>query len=199
MRRFTVVLVLALMAAAASGAGEARAASCLDTTPGIMPVSEVAALSSGPGGLAAHGLTVSRGTTVEQFDVTVLGVLDDGIAPGVDMILVETESPAITAAGGIWAGMSGSPVYADAAPNKLIGAVAYGLSGGPSKIGGLAAAEDMNRLLDLPAAAQQQTIQLSHALQKKSPRPARRRPARRRADSRSCRCRWACTGCGPDG
>jgi hypothetical protein len=62
--------------------------------------------------------------------------------------------------------MSGSPVYEGADPDgRLIGAVAYGLSFGPSMIAGLTAAEDMNRLLDLPAAAPQQTINLSQALQ----------------------------------
>ncbi|HET8756845.1 MAG TPA: SpoIVB peptidase S55 domain-containing protein [Solirubrobacteraceae bacterium] len=101
----------------------------------------------------ATGWTVSSGTEPEEFDVTVLGVLDDGVAAGVDMIMVEAESPALDKAGGIWAGMSGSPVYAD--DGRFIGAVAYGLAFGPSKIGGLAAAADMVDVLDgnLPPAA----------------------------------------------
>jgi SpoIVB peptidase S55 len=161
MWRLTVVFVLAVVAVASHGAAAARAASCVNA----MPVSEVATKSSGPGGLTANGLTVSRGITPEPFDVTVLGVLEDGVAPDVDMIVVKAESEALDDAKGIWAGMSGSPVYEDAAPGRLIGAVAYGLSFGPSMIGGLAAAGDMSRLLDLPAAAQKTTIQLTRALQ----------------------------------
>ena len=70
------------------------------------------------------------------------------------MIMVEASSPAVDKAGGIWAGMSGSPVYSD--DGRFIGAVAYGLAFGPSKIGGLAAADDMVDVLDgnLPPAAQ---------------------------------------------
>jgi hypothetical protein len=164
MRRLMVVLVLVVLMGA-HGAAAAHAAPCVDS----VSTASVAKMSNETGGLAGKGLTVSRGIEPENFSVTVLGVLEDGVAPGVDMIIVEADSTAIRRAGGIWAGMSGSPVYADApgtdADGKLIGAVAYGLSFGPSKIGGLAAAEDMSRILDLPPAAQKTTIQLSRALQ----------------------------------
>jgi SpoIVB peptidase S55 len=159
MRWVSLAVLFGLIGALAPGA--AQAASCLTN---IMPVDEVATAASAPAGLDARGLTVARGTTPESFDVKVLGVLQDGIAPGVDMIIVDTESTALDAAGGIWAGMSGSPVYADA-DDRLIGAVAFGLSLGPSKIGGLAAAEDMNKVLGLPVAAPQ-TVALTSSLRK---------------------------------
>jgi len=108
----------------------------------------VVATSELEAGMAATGYTVSRGTQVETFDVEILGVLDDGIAPGRDMIIVDTDSEAIRAAGGIWAGMSGSPVYMD---DRLVGAVAFGLSFGRSTIGGLTPAQDMLDVLELPA------------------------------------------------
>ncbi len=111
--------------------------------PEAMPTAEVTQ------GMTGTGFTVSKGTEPEPFDVEVLGVLPDGVAPGRDMIVVETSSPAIDKAGGIWFGMSGSPVYAD--DGRLIGAVAFGLSGGPSKIGGLTTAEDLMELLDYPS------------------------------------------------
>ena len=100
-------------------------------------------------GITGTGFTVSQGTDPEPFDVDVLGVLDNGVAPGRDMIVVDTSSPAIDRAGGIWFGMSGSPVYDDA--GRLLGAVAFGLSGGPSSIGGLTPAQDLDQLLDYPA------------------------------------------------
>ena len=66
--------------------------------PEPVPVSELVE------GQPVTGLTVSRGTTPEPFTGSVLGVLDDGIAPGVDMILVDLTSAEIDRVGGIWAG-----------------------------------------------------------------------------------------------
>lgn len=96
-------------------------------------------------GLRGVGYTVSQGTQRDRFTAKVLGRITNGIAPGVDMIMAELDSPALTTAGGAWSGMSGSPVYA---PNgKLIGAVAYGLAETSSPIAGLTPAESMERLL----------------------------------------------------
>lgn len=97
------------------------------------------------------GLTVEQGTEPDPFDGTVVGVIENGIGPDVDMIIVETSSPAIERAGGIWSGMSGSPVYTP--DGRLIGAVAYGLSLSPSPIAGITPAADMKDLLERPAAA----------------------------------------------
>ena len=83
---------------------------------------------------AVTGLTVVQGTTPESFTGTVIGTLKDGIAPGIDMIMIKLDSPALEEAGGVWAGMSGSPVYIG---DQLVGAVAYGLSYGPSPIAGI--------------------------------------------------------------
>jgi hypothetical protein len=81
----------------------------------------------------------------------VLGVLDDGIAPDLDMIIAELDSPALSKVGGVWSGMSGSPVYTQ--DGRLIGAVSYGLALGPSKVAGITPAADMLALLDNPPAA----------------------------------------------
>jgi len=110
----------------------------------VMPTSNVTA------GMTGTGWTVATGTTRESFDVEVIGVLPNAIAPGRDLIVVETDSPAIASAGGIWSGMSGSPVYIG---GEFVGAVAYGLSFGPSSIAGLTPAEDMVSLVDLPVTA----------------------------------------------
>jgi SpoIVB peptidase S55 len=104
-----------------------------------MPVEQLHA------GMTGTGYTVSKGTEPEPFDVEVLGVLHDALAPGKDMIIVETSGPALDKAGGVWFGMSGSPVYID---NNLLGAVAFGLGFGPSKLAGLTPAEDMYKILD---------------------------------------------------
>jgi hypothetical protein len=65
-------------------------------------------------GDAVTGLTVTgvdSGTRPESFTGEVLGILDDGIAPDLDMVIMRLSSPEIDRVGGIWSGMSGSPVY----------------------------------------------------------------------------------------
>ena len=92
-------------------------------------------------GQAVHGLTVSDGTTPEAFTGEVLGVINDGIAPGLDLVMARLTSDEIDRVG-IWQGMSGSPVYAE--DGRLIGAVAYGLAWGPSPVAGITPFEDMD-------------------------------------------------------
>lgn len=130
---------------AAAPASSAPSAAC----PSAYPVADLHADDP------VHGLTVSKGTTPAGFTGSVIGVLQDGIAPGMDMILVRLTSPEIDRVGGIWEGMSGSPVYAD--NGELIGAVSYGLAYGPSPVAGVTPAADMQTLLgggaaDVPTA-----------------------------------------------
>lgn len=119
----------------------------------LVPASPVAAQAAGPldcpqvrqvadvsPGDTGVGYTVSRGTEPEPFDVEIVDVLDDGVGPGIPLIVVEVASPELDRVGGIWAGMSGSPVYVD---GELIGAVAYGFSLAPSKLGGVTPASAM--------------------------------------------------------
>ena len=101
----------------------------------------VGALASGD---AVTGLTVTQGTVPVAFDGQVIGVLDDGIAPGLDMVMARIDVAALglPEVDGIWQGMSGSPVYA--ADGRLIGAVAYGLAYGPSAVAGITPYEAMD-------------------------------------------------------
>jgi hypothetical protein len=146
-RRGKAVVVAAAGAFVASGLpGMASATPVppLPRCPEAFPVSDLQA------GTVATGLTVETGTQPEPFTATVLGVIDDGIAPDVDMIVARTDSPAVQRAGGVWQGMSGSPVYAP--DGRLIGAVSYTL-GVPSPVAGITPAADMQALLDRPWSA----------------------------------------------
>lgn len=110
------------------------------------------------------GLTVTSGTDPDTFGGTVVGVLENGIGPGVDMILVDLTSPTIDRVG-IWSGMSGSPVYAK--NDELIGAVSYSLGLGPSTIAGVTPAAEMQKLLrdgGTASPAQRRTVTLPRAL-----------------------------------
>src|SRR5262249_2375557 len=64
--------------------------------------------------------TVMRGTTLEDFEAEILGVMRD-VNPGRDMVLCRLKGCNLEHAG-IIQGMSGSPIYID---GKLLGAVAY--------------------------------------------------------------------------
>lgn len=107
----------------------------------IMPVADVRK------GMVGEGKTVYSGTEPETFQAEILGVLDNGIAPGRDMIIVRVSGDVIDRAGGAWFGMSGSPVYVD---GKLVGAFAWGLTFGTTDLGGLTPAEDMVKVLGYP-------------------------------------------------
>jgi hypothetical protein len=131
--------------------------------PTVMPVADVQA------GMSGTGYTVSEGTTPEPFDAEILGVYPDALLPGRDLIMAEVHSPAIDAVGGVWYGMSGSPVYvSDGGTDKLVGAVAFGFSFGPSHVIGLTAAEDMEKVLSYGAAAPRtpSRVKLSNAMQR---------------------------------
>lgn len=146
-----------ILAAAVAGAALAAGSTTIVTTPAQsaapaddctpFPVAEVAE------GATVTGKTVSKGTVPDGFTGEVLGVLQDGIAPGLDMIMARLTNPAIDEHG-IWQGMSGSPVYA--ADGRLIGAVAYGLSYGESPVAGITPYEDMDDYLS----AAQQTVRV---------------------------------------
>ena len=77
-------------------------------------------------GLEGHGLTAGPGNRLERFWVTVLA-RQDGLGPGgLPLVLIETSGPLIDAAGGVAAGMSGSPVYLDLDGSQaLLGAIGY--------------------------------------------------------------------------
>lgn len=136
----------ALFAVAALIAGSlAGTPAAAQPPPDCPPVMAPAELQRG---MLGHGLTVEQGRQIDRFDVEVLGVLPDGIGPGRDLIIIDTSGPMIDRARGIWFGMSGSPIYVG---DKLIGALAFGLSAGPSSIAGVTPAGDMLDLLSYPA------------------------------------------------
>jgi hypothetical protein len=95
-------------------------------------------------GMRATGYTTVRGQRPSPFRARVLGVLKDGVAPGIDLIVIRANSPTIRHVGGIWEGMSGSPIYAP--DGRLLGALAYSFSFGPSHTAGVTPAVDMYKL-----------------------------------------------------
>jgi hypothetical protein len=80
-------------------------------------------------GMVGIGHTVFDGTHVEEFKANIVGVLQNMIGPGRNLILAKLEGGPL-AHTGVIAGMSGSPVYID---GKLIGAVSYSLGSFPKE------------------------------------------------------------------
>jgi hypothetical protein len=94
-------------------------------------------------GLTATAWTAVKGMTPRPFQVKVLGVQRDAIAPGFDLIVVKVYGNLIRHTGGIAAGFSGSPAYHNGA---LVGSVSWSIDGAP-KIGALTPAEYLKGVL----------------------------------------------------
>jgi hypothetical protein len=137
-----IVAGVALAGSHASSAS-ASGSTCVNP-PAVYPEEQVHA------GLLATGKTVVSGTAPSSFNVKVLGVLNDGVAPGIDMIVVKLSGTVMDQTGGAFEGISGSPVYVN---GKLLGAVSYALSG-DFTIAGLTPAGPMMKLFAYPSGGQ---------------------------------------------
>jgi hypothetical protein len=134
------------MAGLIAGAVPAGAAGVCTDPPPVYPESSLHA------GQAAVGHTVIQGTTQTSFDVEILGVQPDGIAPGIDFILAQITGPPsfLDETGGIVAGMSGSPVYIG---DELVGSTSYGFFAADQTIMGITPAQPMVDLFNYPSTA----------------------------------------------
>src|SRR5580658_4427346 len=95
-------------------------------TPPIFPLKDVRA------GQHGIGRTVFAGSKVEEFQVEILGVLEN-IGPHESVILARLKGGPLENTG-VMQGMSGSPVYID---GKLLGAVALGFPMSKEAIAGI--------------------------------------------------------------
>jgi hypothetical protein len=93
-------------------------------------------------GMKGVGRTVFQGTTIEEFQVEILGVLKN-YGPKQDMILARLSGGPLERTGVIQ-GMSGSPVYID---GRLIGAVAFAFPLSKDPVAGIQPIAQMFNLL----------------------------------------------------
>jgi SpoIVB peptidase S55 len=108
----------------------------------IMPLKDVRA------GMHGVGKTVFTADKVEDFDVEILGVLEN-TGPKANLILGRLSGGPLEHTG-VMQGMSGSPVYID---GKLIGAVALAFPNAKDPIAGIRPIEEMLKVDSAPAAA----------------------------------------------
>jgi hypothetical protein len=110
-------------------------AATLQAAPVIFPLKDIRA------GQHGVGRTVFSGSKVEEFDVEILGVLEN-IAPKQSIILGRLKGGPLEHTG-VMQGMSGSPVFID---GKLAGAVALSFPYSKDAIAGIRPIEDMLRV-----------------------------------------------------
>lgn len=122
-RRILYALILFLVALPLSG----------QDSPALFPLSQVQP------GLKAVGRTVFEGDQIQEFQVEIVGVLKNAIAPKHDVILGRLSGGPL-ANTGVIAGMSGSPVYVD---GKLLGAVALSFPFAKEAYAGITPIEEM--------------------------------------------------------
>jgi SpoIVB peptidase S55 len=117
-------------------------AAALSAQPALFPLKDVRA------GMHGVGRTVFSGGRIEEFQVDILGVLDN-MGPKESIILAKLSGGPLQETG-VMQGMSGSPVYID---GKLLGAVALGFAYSKEPIAGIRPIEDMIRPAVTRAAA----------------------------------------------
>jgi hypothetical protein len=109
-------------------------ATALAAQTGFFPLQDVKP------GMRGTGRTVFSGSQVDEFQVEILGVLDN-IGPKESLILARLSGGPLEHTG-VMAGMSGSPVYID---GRLLGAVAMAFPFAKDPIAGIRPIQDMMR------------------------------------------------------
>ncbi len=115
----------------------------LSASPSILPSSQIAV------GMTGIGKTVILGTQIIEFQVRVLGILRNA-GPAGDLVLFRASGPEIQGAGGLAAGMSGSPIYLQ---GRLAGAFSYSFVAADPTVGLFTPIEDMLKVLPEPRGA----------------------------------------------
>jgi ABC-type amino acid transport substrate-binding protein len=110
----------------------------LAADPEIFPLSQVQP------GMKGEAYTIFAGDQIEKFDLVVIGVMPNFLAPKESIILVQLLGPKVEHTG-VVAGMSGSPVYID---GKLAGALSLKL--GQFSKEPLAGVTPIENILSLP-------------------------------------------------
>lgn len=134
----------------------------LATEVEFMPLKEITV------GMKGFGKTVIAGRKIEKFDVEVLGIvsnnkINESTLINGKSILVKVSGDVIKRAGGIAAGMSGSPVYID---NKLVGGISSGWLMTDHTVGLVTPIEEMLEIWDYSATPKTSKLPKSNGLRK---------------------------------
>lgn len=120
-------------------------------------------------GMKGVGRTIFQGSKIDEFQVDILGVLKNALAPRRDLILARLSGGPL-ATTGVISGMSGSPVYID---GKLVGAVSRSFPLSKEPIAGITPIEQMMTVVpSSPTAVAQALPQANYRIATTSDGPA---------------------------
>jgi len=131
MKRFSLALLAVLTVAAVFGSTRAQEKGTSDSR--LFPVEDLRA------GMKGIARTVFAGTQPEEFGVEVLGVLPGFPGPHKSAIIARLSGNNVDKTG-VFAGMSGSPVYID---GRLVGAIAFSFPFSKEPIAGITPIKEM--------------------------------------------------------
>ena len=156
MKRFLQVLLVAVTIAVLSGLAVAQKAAV-----GASPKdARLFALEDLRPGMKGTARTVFSGTEPEEFGVEILGVLPGFPAPRQSAIIARLTGANVEKTG-VFAGMSGSPVYID---NKLVGAIAFSFPFSKDPIAGITPIQQMIDIFEKGSAGETQHPKEPHAV-----------------------------------
>jgi hypothetical protein len=135
MKKFLVVCLVVATAIVSHGTSYAQKAVSEGTVtdPGLFALEDVRP------GMKGVARTVFSGAEMEEFNVEVLGVLPGFPAPRQSQIIARLSGANVDKTG-VFAGMSGSPVYID---GRLVGAIAYSFPFSKAPIAGITPIQQM--------------------------------------------------------
>ncbi|HEU4767158.1 MAG TPA: SpoIVB peptidase S55 domain-containing protein, partial [Pyrinomonadaceae bacterium] len=139
MKRFASILSAILIAATASVVtAQQSVAAPKVNAPAIFPLEDLRP------GMKGTARTVFNGSDTQEFGVEILGVLPGFPGPRQSAIIGKLTGPNVEKTG-VFAGMSGSPVYVD---GKIIGAIAFSFPFSKEPIAGITPIKQMIDLFD---------------------------------------------------
>ena len=140
-------LLLVLLVLVALAAAQPAVAAPQEPTMSMARLRELLAASP-TGTIDASFKTVVKGAAIVTIPCVIDGIVPQAAYDNGDLIMFKASGPVIDEAGGIAAGMSGSPVYVDDGGAKLVGAVSYGEYFTPNGLGLATPVEHMMTLED---------------------------------------------------
>src|SRR5512144_1206767 len=132
-RVFSVLLVALLLAISSAAVLAQKSVSTVANGPRLFPLEDVRP------GMKGTARTVFSGTETEEFGVEVLGVLPGFPGPRQSAIIARLTGANVEKTG-VFAGMSGSPVFID---GKLVGAIAFSFPFSKEPIAGITPIKQM--------------------------------------------------------
>jgi hypothetical protein len=148
MKSLTKVLLLTIVMAAASGISVSQTSSVSATNRDA----RLFALEDLRPGMKGIARTVFAGTEPQEFGVEILGVLPGFPGPRQSSIIAKLSGSNVEKTG-VFAGMSGSPVYID---NRLVGAIAFSFPFSREPIAGITPIQQMIDIFEQGSAIQTQ-------------------------------------------